>query len=322
MKNWLLLSATLPASPSGLRMRVWRALKATGAAPLREGVHLLPAGVATAPQLRALADTIRQSDADAWLLEVDARDAAQDAEFRALFDRSTDWARVVDAVREAQRLLAPAVAPADRQRAVRAVEQQARAVAALDFFPGAAGERAQAAVAGLRQASEALDSPGEPHAADGPLSLLDVACHQRRTWATRRRPWADRLATAWLVARFIDEQPTFTWLAAPCDCPPDALGFDFDGAAFTHVGDRVTFEVVATRFGLVDDPAIARLGALVRELDTGGLPVAEAAGVEAVLRGLRALHAEDDDALLRASMPVFDALHAALGLPDSDQHMP
>ncbi len=122
------------------------------------------------------------------------------------------------------------------------------------------------------------------------------------------------MASSWLIRRFIDRKAKFLWLATPADCPPDALGFDFDGATFTHVApannapERVTFEVLMASFGLESDPALAKIGAIVHCLDVGGLPVAEAAGIEAVLAGLRAA-APDDDLLLKEASRVFDGLY-------------
>jgi hypothetical protein len=96
------------------------------------------------------------------------------------------------------------------------------------------------------------------------------------------------MASAWLIRRFIDRKAKFLWLDEAKRCPKRALGFDFDGATFTHVGGRVTFEVLAASFGLDADPALARIAAIVHFLDVGGVPVAEAPGIEAVLAGLRA----------------------------------
>ena len=121
----------------------------------------------------------------------------------------------------------------------------------------------------------------------------------------------DRLATAWLVSRFIDKSPNFIWLADPKKCPKQALSYDFDGAAFTHVGELVTFEVVARSFGLDEKPALARLGQLVHYIDVGGVPLDEAPGIEMIVRGLQAQYA-DDDQLLEAAFAFFDTLHAAL----------
>ena len=129
-----------------------------------------------------------------------------------------------------------------------------------------------------------------------------------RTWATRRRLWVDRVASAWLIRRFIDRDARFQWLAKPSDCPKRALGFDFDGATFTHVGDRVTFETLMASFGLEDDAALARLAAMVHLLDVGGEPVPEAKGFEAVMAGARE-RLPDDDALLAEISGVLDSLY-------------
>jgi hypothetical protein len=151
-------------------------------------------------------------------------------------------------------------------------------------------------------------SPDEPQAVEGDISLLDLADYQGRIWVTRERPWADRLASAWLIRRFIDPAARIRWLAEPGDRPRKSLGFDFDGAEFTHVGHRVTFEVLMASFGL-NAPGLARLGALVHCLDVGGLQPAEAAGLEAVLKGLQS-QLPDDDALLSAASLVLDGLLA------------
>ena len=183
-----------------------------------------------------------------------------------------------------------------------------------DFFPGKDSKKAADAFAALRREIELHLSPDEPASTQATIPWLAVADYQGRTWATRRRPWVDRLASAWLVRRFIDRRPTFTWLADSKRCPKSALGFDFDGATFTHVGDKATFEVLAESFGLLQDPALVRPANLVRCIDVGGIPVDEAAGLEMLARGLQAEHA-DDDALLAAALPVFNAFYAALQVP-------
>ncbi len=99
------------------------------------------------------------------------------------------------------------------------------------------------------------------------------------------------------------DESRFLWLTKPVDCPKKAVGFDFDGAQFTHVGNKVSFEVLLTSFGLERDIGLARLGALVHQLDVGGIPVAEAAGFVAILTGARELQ-PDDDALLNAMSTV------------------
>ena len=241
------------------------------------------------------------------MLVVTARDDAQEQAFRALFDRTAQYAQLRQSIADAAATIAQSAPPALR-KSLRALEQQWQATAATDFFPGAGAEQATRSLAALRHAVEASLFPGEPAA--GAIARQARADYQGRTWATRTRPWVDRLATAWLIRRFVDDSPTFLWLRDARECPASALGYDFDDARFTHVGERVSFEVVAASFGADAEPGVARLGALVHCIDVGGKPIAEAAGVEMLIRGLQARHA-DDDALLAAAMPVFDALHTA-----------
>lgn len=310
MNDWLLLTATLPSHPSALRVRVWRALKATGAGTLREGVYVLPPAAPTATALQQLERTITDAGAEAHLLVASARDQAQDSAFRALFDRSALYAELMQSIKQARRGVAGA-SEAALHKTLRGLDQQLAAIRAIDFFPGPPADGATAALAALRREAEARLSPGEPWPAEAAIERQPIAAFQGRTWATRRRPWVDRLATAWLVQRFIDRSPRFIWLADPAKCPKSALGFDFDGARFTHVGERVSFEVVAATFGLDEDPALQRLGQIVHCIDVGGVPVDEAAGVETLVRGLQARHPKDD-ALLAAALPLFDALYEAL----------
>jgi hypothetical protein len=310
MTDWLILTATLPTTPSGLRVRVWRALKTTGAGTLREGVYVLPATAPSAVALRELARTIADAGADAYLLELRARDEAQEQAFRALFDRSEHYAELLQAVKDASKGIEVA-SEAVLHKTLRSLEQQLQQIQASDFFPGKENARCVDAVSALRREIELHLSPDEPSPTKAVVTSLAIAHYQGRTWATRKRPWVDRLATAWLVSRFIDKSPNFIWLSDPKKCPKAALGYDFDGAAFTHVGELVTFEVVARSFRLDETPALARLGQLVHYIDVGGIPLDEAPGIEMIVRGLQAQY-RDDDQLLEAAFAFFDTLHAAL----------
>jgi hypothetical protein len=294
--EWLALVTTLPSENKAARMRLWRAIKVLGCATLRDGVYLLPAREDTDASLRALADEVRAAKGSAEVLHI-AASGTQDGGFRELFDRSASYGALIAAIR---------AATVD-EKSLRRLTRDFSALAATDYFPGAARDQARQA---LDELAKRL-SPGEPHAATGAIRRLASADFSGRTWATRRHLWVDRMASAWLIRRFIDPQAQFLWLTTPADCPPDALGFDFDGANFSHVAttpERVTFEVLATSFGLDTDTALARIAAIVHCLDVGGAPVAEAAGIEALLAGLRA-SAPDDDQLLTEAGRVFDGLY-------------
>jgi hypothetical protein len=305
---WSILILTLPTQPNAVRLRVWRALKALGCAALRDGAYLLP--LAHKELFEPLASEVLEHGGTAMVLKLSATDDAQRDELIALFDRSEAYAQWRDSAAALRSGLA-ALGETEARRRLRAIAEGQRALLRIDYYPGAAAEQSGTALDALRQALDARFSKGEPKPqADHGIQRLDVRNFQGKRWATRARPWVDRLACAWLIRRFIDAEARFIWLADPARSPRGALGFDFDGARFTHVGARVSFEVLRASFGLDHDPKLQRVGMVVHYLDAGGIPVPEAAGLESVLAGLRELHV-DDDALVTAAAAVFDALYAA-----------
>jgi hypothetical protein len=203
------------------------------------------------------------------------------------------------------------VAAGDLARHARKLRKVYDGLTAIDFYPGPARTQAGALIDALDTALRARLAPDEPSASLGVIARRDPAEFHGRLWATRKRPWVDRLASAWLIRRHIDPEARFLWLDAPVDCPRKAVGFDFDGATFSHVGEHVTFETLLASFGLEADPGLARLARSIHYLDVGGLPAPEAAGLEALLAGMRTSIA-DDDGLLDAASAAFDFLYTSL----------
>ena len=308
ISTWSLFVLTLPTENATARMRFWRALKAKGCAVLRDGIYLLPYTEEREAMLRELAGAIADSGGTAHLLRAPSLDASQELEFRALFDRSEDYAAFTRALAEVRKTLAGQSAT-ELARLLRRQRKDFDTIRGIDYFPGDAATRAEVALQDFIALVDTVLSPGEPHAAERAIRLLAIDEYQGRTWATRQRMWVDRVASAWLIRRFIDARARFIWLASPADCPRDALGFDFDGAAFTHVGERVTFEVLLASFGLDTDPALLRLGEIVHALDVGGPAAAETVGFEAVMAGTRQ-RVENDDQLLEQMGAVLDSLYA------------
>ena len=309
--TWLLLVVSLPTQGATARMRIWRTLKANGCMALRDGAYLLPSGAQREQVLQDLADECVREGGSAWLMRVQPRSAGEGSAYRTLFDRSADYAELRKAWKEANRGLT-SLAASELSRVQRRLQRDYDAVRTIDFYPGEASLEAEAAWMDFNQRLDQVLSPDEPHETAGGVPRLDASQYQGRTWATRQRLWIDRVASAWLIRRFIDREARFRWLAKPSDCPKRALGFDFDGATFTHIGHRVTFETLLASFGLEDDAALMRLGALVHQLDVGGEPVPEASGFEAVMAGARE-RLSDDDALLAEMSQVLESLYAHFG---------
>ncbi len=303
------LVLSLPTRNSTIRMRVWRALKDSGCGVLRDGLYLLPAAAGKNAALAGLEAEIRGAGGFALNVELKARTAAQLAEIQQLFDRTAQYAALVHKIGTTKAGLARLGA----RRARTALDRLERAfgkLAQIDFYPGQGKLQAAEAIAELKRAFHDAYSGGEPRPARKRLRAVDPARYRGRTWATRKDLWVDRLASAWLIKRFIDREARFAWLERPRDRPARAVGFDFDGAQFTHAGNRVTFEVLMASFGLERDPGLAAIAASVHFLDVGGIPVADAKGLETVLRGAKE-KARGDDALFADAIRIFDMFYRA-----------
>ncbi|TNB81447.1 chromate resistance protein [Pseudomonas sp. Fig-3] len=304
MNNWLSLILGLPTANATERMRAWRALKASGAAVLRDGAYLLPDTRACRETLASVERDILAINGTAFILPVVDPDGERFVEF---FDRCKDYSKLRGEIEECRGHLSPENALATTKQ-IRKLRKGYEQLSSIDYFPGKPKQQVDAALRELELAVSRALSPDEPHSCNQPITTLNRDDYQGRVWATRKRPWVDRLACAWLIRRFIDPDAQILWLETPQDCPADALGFDFDDAAFSHVGNRVSFETLQASFEL-QEPGLNRIAALVHYLDVGGIQPVEAAGIERVLAGLREtiLH---DDHLLAAASAIFDGLLA------------
>ncbi|HYD60780.1 MAG TPA: chromate resistance protein ChrB domain-containing protein [Noviherbaspirillum sp.] len=304
---WHLLIVSVPTSGATLRMRLWRSVKSLGCASLRDGAYLLPDINNHSEALTELAEQTNAEGGQAWVVDVVPRSFEDHEAFRALFSRKEGYASLAGQLTQARKELG-IQSPAETAKTLKRLRKERDAIRHIDFFPDEASLAAEAAWDDFEDAVKAALVADEPQAEERPIPQLRIADYQERTWATRRNLWVDRVASAWLIRSFIDPHARFLWLDSPSACPEDALGFDFDNAAFTHIGDRVTFEVLLASFGLDSDPGLVRLGALVHALDVGGPVPAEASGFEAIMAGARARLA-DDDALLAEIGSVLDSLH-------------
>lgn len=309
MNTFDALVLSLPARHATLRVRVWRALKEAGAGVLRDGVYLLPKGSPGAEVLARMHAEINAAGGTAQLVELTPKSARESADIRKLFDRTAEYADVLRHIGSLRSSLSRLGAP--KARAV--VERTRRAVARLaeiDFFPAEAKRQAHEATMKLERDFMEAFPKGEPRASRRSVRQLKPAPYRNRVWVTRRDLWVDRMASAWLIRRFIDREARFVWLDDTRQRPKKAIGFDFDGAQFTHVDGAVTFEVLMASFGLDRDPALAAIAQCVHYLDVGGVPVPDAKGLETVLKGAKE-STRSDDALLSEATRILDMLYSA-----------
>ncbi|MGR9085882.1 MAG: chromate resistance protein ChrB domain-containing protein [Gammaproteobacteria bacterium] len=305
MNKWFLLITSLATGNATARMRIWRSLKSSGAAVLRDGVYLMPDHPDCLRRLENFAAEIRGLGGVAFVLQTDEPAGVN---FPGFFDRREAYSALHADIIKLQTELASGRAQ-DTRKQLRKLRKAFSNLSAIDFFPGETQRQIEAALSELELSVARVLSPDEPHSVSGAISSLSIADFHGKTWATRQRPWADRLACAWLIRRFIDTQSRLLWLASPSECPADAIGFDFDGARFSHIDGRVTFEVLLVSFAL-ETPSLRRLAELIHFMDVGGVQPPEAVGIETLLTGMRDA-IDDDNQLLVATSVVFDSLLVA-----------
>jgi len=303
MDSWLVTIAQLPTEDPAARMRVLRTLESLGAGVMREGAYLLPDTAGNRQALETLSDYIVKSAGAAQVLQVNATTPAQQETLRRLFDRSARYESLIKTV-ESLRVGFGHADPSAISRVLHKQRRELEAITALDFFPTDARTRAERALAEADAAVKKLLFTSSQTSIRAGERLL------RRAWATRNPPWADRLACAWLIRRFVDPEATLTWLEKNQELPSGALGFAFDGAHFAASAARVAYEEMLAQLGLVKNPALAKIGSIVHFLEMGGTAVPEAAGVQTLLQGAQRRSTSIQE-LLGEVEKTFDLLYEA-----------
>lgn len=315
--RWLLLVHQLPASPSKVRVKTWRRLQQLGAVAIRNAVYVLPHTPQAREDFEWMKAEVVANKGDASIFAADTIDSLSDDDIVQAF--RADRERTLTAIRDdARRLLRSGRRAGARgtnlrrpQRAVRQVRDRLTQVTSNDLFGARGREEAETALADVERVAA-----GPTTRASDPLrrqGLLRPEDYRGRTWLTRPRPGIDRTGSAWLIRRFIDPAARFAFGERQRAHSPKLVPFDMYDVEFSHQGDRCTFEVLCERFGIAD-PAVARLGRLVHDLDLKETryDVPEAAAVGLLIDGLRQAYPRDAE-LLEHGMVVFEGLYRAFG---------
>ena len=313
MTGWVVLILSLPPHPSSLRVRTWRKLKALGAVPLKNSVYLLPFSAEAYERFQWLTQEVQKDGGEATLLKVERVENMKPADVIQLFQevRNREYTGLAERYRRLLRGLErkPASRRArPRGEALERLSKEFDRLREIDFFeaPGAREVlRLKETVEMHLQSREERRPPSEQRE-----TLLAGLRGSR--WVTRPRPHIDRLASAWLIKRFIDPDAEFLF-APPDEFPPDPIPFDALGAEFGHQGEDCTFETLLRRSGL-KDRRLRDIAEIVHEVDLRDQKFhrEEARGIDLAIRGLVAAF-KDDHELLAHGMILFDGLYAALG---------
>jgi hypothetical protein len=306
--EWLLLAFSLPAEPGYLRVKIWRRLQGVGAISYRNALYVLPANESTVEDFEWILREIRKGGGDGAIFESRLTGGASDEALRSLFNsaREEDYRSLADELREVATAYGkrePDAGSSAMGGDLTRVRKRLAQVEQIDFFNANGRESVAALLAKLETRLAAQEETP-------PMSGERKATLRNRKWVTRAHVQVDRMASAWLIKRFIDPQATFGFTTERrYQAAPDEVRFDMYEAEYTHDADRCTFEVL---LDLLDepDPGLQAIAEIVHDLDLKDdkFHREEAAGVKRLVAGITASCERDPDRLAR-SAHLFDDLH-------------
>jgi hypothetical protein len=314
---WLLLAHQLPPKPAYFRVKIWRRLQDLGSVAIKASLYALPSNTETREDFQWLLREIQEGGGEATLFEARLVDGLTDQEVRALFDQARD--ADYDALAVEARSLAETVASDPEQWRVRIPElrlllaklrRRLAEVVAIDFF----GANGRDAVEGLLSGIESRLTEAVETAKEEETMPAEQEKPRGRTWVTRRGVHVDRIASAWLIRRFIDPEARFTFVSDKGYVPePGEIRFDMFEAEYTHEGDHCTFEVLLARL-CQPEPALQAIAEIVHDIDLkdGKFGREEAAGIKTLIAGIAAA-TDDDSRRLERGATVFEDLHEYFG---------
>src|SRR5205085_178648 len=228
--QWLLLAHQLPTRPSNARVKTWRRLQEIGAVPTRNSVYVLPNTDQCREDFEWLRSEIVALGGEATVFAADPLDSAEGASLIERFRQArADEYRRLKA--DADKLLASArrkrTSAAALRRAIRNIREQFIEIERIDFFHAQGRDQAGSALGNL---DRLLAAPTRAQTAVA-APLLSPADFRDRRWVTRPRPGVDRMASAWLIRRFIDPDAIFAFVEKPGEAD---IPFDMYEGEFTH----------------------------------------------------------------------------------------
>jgi hypothetical protein len=308
--RWLFLIHQIPAKPAYLRVKIWRRLQALGAVAVKNAVYALPASDQAQEDFEWVLKEICEGGGEAMICEARLIDGLSDHEVRALFNaaREEDYDLLVkdarmlaDTLRHDPTLSAKAEAKAQLAK----LKARAEQILAIDFFGANGREPLDGLLAGLEDALKE-DDTGAPKPADAsPGPLHDAS---GRVWVTRKGVYIDRIASAWLIRKFIDPAAQFKFVPGRGYGPEaNELRFDMFDAEFTHVGDRCTFEVLLASAGF-EDPALEAIAEIVHDIDLKDEKFGrqEVGGIKTLISGLVMAHKDDAERIAHGAAILDD----------------
>ena len=292
--RWLLLIHQLPPKPDYFRVKIWRRLQALGAIAIKNSVYALPCTDQATEDFQWLRKEITAGGGEASVCRAAFVDGLTDPQIEALF-RAVRDAEYAEVTRAAEKPASGGEADVGR------LERRLREIVALDHFGATGRKTAEAAVTKLK--------------AHRTTRRSSVKRLRGQTWVTRPDVHVDRIASAWLIKRFIDPKARFVFGEAR----DGAVSFDMFEGDYTHEGDRCTFETLLHRFGLEQDEALRAIAEMVHDVDCKDEKFGrdETAGLARLIEGIVKRHARDAARIERGTELLNDLYESVQQSPQS-----
>ncbi|MBU1565958.1 MAG: chromate resistance protein [Proteobacteria bacterium] len=324
--KWLLFFYSIPATPVKNRVKIWRKLQKTGAVQLKGGVYVLPYLEDNHEALQWMLAELPGLKGEGLLVTTETIEPLQQQEIIALFNeqRHLQYQEVGKKIDELSgRIDNLRKGGKDKKsislfRQFEKIQADFHTVHNRDFFKSESGQSLVGRLQALKGQLETLTAikKGTRTFAGNVLSKgIKIEKYSNLRWVTRKRPFVDRMACAWLIRRFIDPQATFVFRDEG-DLKnlkgANEVAFDVRYGDFTHFEDLCTFEVLLKSFGLTAN-GLNALAAIVHNIDIKDekFSAPEIQGIEMLLRGIRK-KALSDNETLEQGIEVFEALYLSL----------
>jgi hypothetical protein len=305
--GWLLLIHQIPPKPNYFRVKIWRRLQRLGAVGIKNSVYALPASDQAHEDLNWVLREIVEGGGDASLVEARFVEGLSDEQVKEMFraGRDAEYQEIANEARELARKLPRRADLSDDRRGefeaqLARLQKRVAEVASVDFFLARGREPLEGLLAEL---AERVAPPAKLTKSSGPEEKP-----RGRTWVTRTGIHVERMASAWLVRRFVDPDARFRFVASrEYRHQPGELRFDMFDGEYTHQGELCTFEVLLSRFE-ISDAGLRPIAEIVHDIDLKDAKYSrpETPGIELVVNSIAMAHRDDAERLARATAVLND----------------
>lgn len=325
LPGWLLAFYSVPSMPANNRIKIWRKLARAGAIPLKGAVYILPYSEEHYELFQWLISEVSSMGGEGDFVRVEHVETMKDLEIINLFNKQREskyrniekgldgLERKISSIKKGGRGQNKVLLLRQIDKIMRGYEEVRR----IDFFLSKAGSKVEERIRDIRHEIDVIfGTKGDmPVVTVASIPQRRIRDYRKKLWITRKAPFIDRIASAWLIKRFIDKEASFDFMDEKeiGGKRDNMVTFDVRGGEFTHAGDMCTFEVILKAFGL-KDKALKKIAEIVHELDMKDdkYKNPESRGIEELLRGLIKT-AKGDTEVLEKGMAVFEMLYASKG---------